>query len=136
MYQNSTIVKIGKEAYEVRYPNVGQQLEIENLKNVLTKGKYREIADTNSRVGQQLLDLVDAVCYFGVLNKEMRERYGLTVAGFEAIGPKEQRALGRAFIKFNNEFLVKVETEINKMLTLEEEDLNEETNGKPNSSGL
>jgi hypothetical protein len=127
MIQTSTTVKIDGIGYTVPYPNVGQQLEIENLKNVLTKGKYAEIASTGSKTGVQLLDLIDAVSYFSVLIPDMKKRLEkLTLAD---IDPVLQRKLSKAFLKFYTTFILKVEAEINKMLD------ESETENEPEPAG-
>jgi hypothetical protein len=113
-YQTTTTVKIDGEVYDVGYPNVGQQLEIENLKNVFTKGRYAQIASTNSKTGIQLLDLVDAISYFSVLIPKLKKTFA--AKKFDEIDVAYQRKLSKAFIKYYNEFVLKVEAEINKDL--------------------
>lgn len=119
MYQDSFKVKIDKDEYLVKYPNVGQQLEIENLKNLLSDGKYSQYAQVGSKTSTQLLDLIDAVSYFHTLIPELKEK--LSVKNFTSIDPVFQKKLSKAFMNFYSNFILKVEEEISKELSEEDE---------------
>lgn len=119
MIQTSTTVKIDGNEYIVHYPNVGQQLEIENLKHFLTKGRYAEIASSGSKTGTQLLDLIDAISYFTVLIPEIKKKF--EKLALVDIDPVLQVRMSKAFLKFYTNFILKVEAEISKMLEEPEE---------------
>lgn len=120
MYQDSFKVKIDKDEYLVKYPNVGQQLDIENLKNLLSNGQYASYAAVGSKTSTQLLDLIDAVSYFSILIPELKEK--LSVKNFTTIDPVFQKKLSKSFLNFHSNFILKVEEEISKELSEEDEE--------------
>lgn len=120
MYQTKFAVKIDKEVYHIPYPNVGQQLEIEGLKELLSAGKYSELARTGSKTAIQLLDLIDAVSYFYTLVPELKAK--LDLKNFTNIDPLFQKKLSKAFIQYNQKFIIPCDLEINKELSEEDED--------------
>lgn len=117
MYQTKTVVKIGPKKYEVGYPNVGQKLDIENLKNILTGGRYGEIGRASTITANKVLDLVDAVSFFSVLIPELRD--AANPDSFTKMDAMVQQRYIKAFTKFYTEFILKVDEEINKMLDAE-----------------
>ena len=118
MYQTTTKVKIDKEIYEVRYPNVGEQLAIESMKELLSNGRYAQLAATGSKTATQLLDFIDAVSYFTVLIPAMKEKIDLK--NFATTDPAFQKRLSKAYLKYYSDFIIPIETEINKEIELEE----------------
>lgn len=120
MYQTTTKVKIEKEIYEVKYPNVGEQLQIESVKELLSNGKYAQLAATGSKTATQLLDFIDAVSYFTVLIPAIKEKIDLK--NFTGADPMFQKRLSKAFFKYYFEFIIPVEIEINKEVELEEKE--------------
>jgi hypothetical protein len=121
MYQTTTKVKIDKEVYDVGYPNVGQQLAIEALKELLSNNKYAQLAATGSKTALQLLDFIDAVSYFTVLIPAIKEKIDLK--NFTSADPVFQRKLSKAYLKYNSEFVIPMEQEINKELELEDSEI-------------
>jgi hypothetical protein len=120
MYQTTTKVKIEKEIYEVKYPNVGEQLQIESVKELLSNGKYAQLANTGSKTATQLLDFIDAVSYFTVLIPAMKEKIDLK--NFTGADPMFQKRLSKAYLKYYSEFIRPLEDEINKELELEDKE--------------
>lgn len=59
--------------FTVKMPNVGQFMEIENLKIALTNGLYGEMVKQNTKLSNMNLDIVDAISNFRVLVPELRE---------------------------------------------------------------
>lgn len=119
-YQEKFKVRIDGIEYLLGYPNVGQQLEIESLKNILSAGNYADYARSGNKTALQLLDLIDAVSYFYVLIPELKEK--IDIKSFANIDPLFQKKLSKAFVKYYNEFIVKIDDEINKVLNNEDDD--------------
>lgn len=114
MYQDKFIINIDDQDYAIGYPNVGQQMEIESMKLLLSANKYAQIGTANSRTGNQLLDLIDAVSYFSVMVPSLKPK--LELKDFAQIDVLFQKKLTKAFYKYNNEFILKVEESIAKLL--------------------
>ena len=58
------LVKIDGNDYIINFPNVGQMIEIEQLKLAYTNGRYIEFAMSNLVNHIFILDFVDAVSYY------------------------------------------------------------------------
>lgn len=69
------LVKINGNSYMVNFPNVGQMIEIEQLKLAYTNGKYIEFAMSNLMNHIFILDFVDAISYFSVLIPELKNDF-------------------------------------------------------------
>jgi len=130
MYQTKTKVKIDKEVYEIGYPNVGQQLDIEAMKELLSNNKYAQLASTGSKTATQLLDYIDAVSNFIVLipaiKEKMTDKDGkINIKAFVETDPNFQKRLSKAYLKYYTEFVIPLEKEINKELDLEDSEESE-----------
>lgn len=68
-----TIKLRGKEVI-ARFPNIGQSLKIEQMKQLLTDGRYAIMAFSGLKSTNRMLDLVDAVCY---LSNVVEDFYGV-----------------------------------------------------------
>ena len=66
MNKSITFLLFG-ENRTIDYPNVGQLLEIESKKMMLSNGTYSELNKTNTTSSKYILDLVDAMAHFTVL---------------------------------------------------------------------
>lgn len=71
------LIKFNGNDYIVKFPNVGQFIDIENTKMVLSNGKYVEMALSVLKIHIFQLDMIDAIAYFSVLCPEMRENLGI-----------------------------------------------------------
>lgn len=58
-------------AHTVKFPNVGQIIEIESLKQALTLNRYGAMAVSGVRSAATALDLVDAISFFQVMCPEI-----------------------------------------------------------------
>jgi len=66
-FKKETTVTINEKKYNVKFPNIGQFLEIEGLKQTLTNGKYAVMTFSGLGSNTKALDLADAIAYFSVL---------------------------------------------------------------------
>ncbi len=57
--------------YTVKFPNVGQTIDIESLKQALTTNRYGAMAMSNVRSMVVALDLVDAISFIQVMCPEI-----------------------------------------------------------------
>lgn len=120
MLQNKTALKIGVKNYEFSYPNVGQTIEIENMKMILSSNTYGDLVKSNHKTAVELLNLIDGVAYFSTLNKDFREDFN--VVEFTTMDIMNQKIIMIAFVKFWK-WLQDIEIEINK-LSSDESDTN------------
>ena len=71
------LVKIDGNDYIINFPNVGQMIEIEQLKLAYTNGRYIEFAMSNLVNHIFILDFVDAVSYLSILIPELKKDLGI-----------------------------------------------------------
>lgn len=54
------------KTFTAKFPNVGQMIDMESLKQALTRGKYGQMAQSGVASAYFALDLVDAIAFFQV----------------------------------------------------------------------
>jgi hypothetical protein len=114
--QTKTNVTIGDTTYSIEYPNVGQVLDIENLKILLSGDMYSSLVKSVHKTGLDLLNLIDGVAYFSVLADGFKKKYD--IEKFTAMGGVEQAQIKQAFVKQFWPWFVKIEQELNKPETV------------------
>lgn len=57
----------------VKFPNVGQLIDIEGLKNALTGGRYGMFAASGIKSMYFVLDMVDAISFFSVMCPQLKK---------------------------------------------------------------
>lgn len=73
--EKQIVLKIkGVGDFPVKMPNVGQFMEIENLKIALTNSNYGDMVRQGTKTSNLNLDLVDSIANFRVLIPELREQ--------------------------------------------------------------
>lgn len=58
--------------YTIKFPNVGQLLDIESLKSALTNGTYGDLVRMNTITANEILDIADSIATFSVLVPEIK----------------------------------------------------------------
>ena len=109
----SVKVTILEQEYELAYPNPGQLLAIESLKQILTANQYGLLIKSQSASANVLLDLVDAFANFTVMCPALKSK--LTLPYFNTIDMVDAAKMRQSFLVYFN-FLKEVETKINLML--------------------
>jgi hypothetical protein len=77
MVSNQKLINFKGNDYIVKFPNVGQLMDIENIKMSLTNGKYVEMAISVLKIHIFQLDMIDAISYFSILCPEMKTNLGI-----------------------------------------------------------
>lgn len=119
MLQTETQVKIGNKNYTFQYPNVGQTLDIESKKSLLSGGTYRELIKSGHKTAVELLNLIDGVAYFSTLSDEFVKDFDV-INKFTTLEPLIQKQIATAFVIYWKWYLG-VEEEINKLTEPEEQ---------------
>lgn len=71
---NNKIISIGGVNHQVKYPTVGQLIEIENKKMLLTGGRYSDYVISGGTKSQEFAsDAVDMLAHFSVLIPALAE---------------------------------------------------------------
>ena len=71
MIERSKKFTIGKKSFVVEFPNVGQILDIESMKQALTNNRYGIMAKSDIKSMYYALDVVDAVSFLTVVAPEV-----------------------------------------------------------------
>lgn len=117
MVNNQKLIKFKEVDYIAKFPNVGQLMDIENIKMSLTNGKYVEMAISVLKIHIFQLDMVDAIAYFSILCPEMKENLGI----------KNWRELDASLAKeltsvYKKQFIPWFKPILDELLKIDEED--------------
>jgi hypothetical protein len=96
-YQSSVPVKIGEETFDVSYPTVGEEFQIETLKMFMTNNTYGDLARSNHTSAVRLLDIVDAIAHFAILIPKIRDIFKLE--DFQNMTPEIRKSYTKAYKK-------------------------------------
>jgi len=97
MLKKSTRVKIENAEYDVKFPTVGQMLDIENMKMSLTDNNYSMLLRSGLKTSFFATELVDAIAHFWILIPELRN--DLTVKHYSDLDPFLAKKLVKVFRK-------------------------------------
>lgn len=67
MIEREVVINYNGKKFTVKFPNVGQIMDIESLKVALTGGKYGTFAASGIKSMYFVLDMVDAISFFSVM---------------------------------------------------------------------
>ena len=67
MIEREIAITYNDKKFIVKFPNVGQLMDIESLKMALTGGKYGTFAASGIKSMYCVLDMVDAISFFSVM---------------------------------------------------------------------
>lgn len=68
---------IGEKSFVVGFPNVGQLIDLESLKQALTSNRYGVMAASGVASMYYALDMVDAIAFFQVCVPEVAKYYNI-----------------------------------------------------------
>jgi len=85
------------QTFEVKFPTVGQTIDIETMKITLSNGIYRQMVSTNSGSGNLALDFIDAIAVFTVLIPELKTH--LKIDNIMNLTPFEMKEMVLAYKK-------------------------------------
>ena len=87
MIERSRKVTVGKKSFVVEFPNVGQILDIESMKQALTNNRYGIMAKSDIKSMYYALDVVDAVSFLTVVAPEVGRHFN--VGNYLALSPEK-----------------------------------------------
>lgn len=85
MQQRQIILKIKEFSYPVKFPNVGQLMDIENMKMSLTNGSYADMIRSGLKSSYFNTEIVDTIAHFWVLLPDLRT--DLAVKSYTELDP-------------------------------------------------
>ena len=68
---------IGEKTFIANFPNIGQIIDIESLKQALTNNRYGQMATSGIASMYYALDLVDAISFYQIVVPEVAKYYNI-----------------------------------------------------------
>lgn len=67
MIEREIVIDYNGKKFNIKFPNVGQMIDIESLKSALTGGKYGSFAASGIKSMYFVLDMVDTIAFLSVV---------------------------------------------------------------------
>lgn len=68
------VITVNENNYKVKFPTVGQFIQIEAQKALLSRNQYGSMITSGTKVAFKALDFVDMLAYFTILIPEMNDK--------------------------------------------------------------
>lgn len=72
MIEREVAINYKGKNFIIKFPNVGQMIDIESMKNALTGGKYGSFAASGIKSMYFVLDIVDTIAFLTVMCPKLR----------------------------------------------------------------
>ena len=69
--------KIGEKKFTDKFPNVGQIIDLESMKQALSGGRYGAMVASGLSTAYYGLDLIDAIAFYQVVTPEVGKYYDI-----------------------------------------------------------
>ena len=69
--------KIGEKKFTAKFPNVGQIIDLESMKQALSGGRYGAMVASGLSTAYYGLDLIDAIAFYQVVTPEVGKYYDI-----------------------------------------------------------
>ena len=70
-------ITIGSRNFIVKFPNVGQLIDLESLKLAMTNNRYGNMAASGIASMYEALDMVDAIAFYTIVVPEVAKYYNI-----------------------------------------------------------
>lgn len=91
MIEREKKVKVGERTFIVKFPNVGQIIDMESLKQALTNNRYGQMAASGVGTMYYALDLVDTMAFFQICIPEYAREFA--IRDYTALSPDKMEML-------------------------------------------
>ena len=78
MIERSKKITIGEKSFIVNFPNVGQMIDIESMKQSLTGNRYGSMASSGIASMYLALDIVDTIAFLTICVPDIAMYYNIT----------------------------------------------------------
>lgn len=112
-------ITIDNQEYIIKFPNVGQILDIESMKTALSSGRYNELVKMNTKSSNWALDIIDSIATFSILIPQLREK--LNVDSYTELDQFEAKKIVKPYIKTYYPFYKEIHEELQKFNEDDEE---------------
>ena len=97
MIERQKKFKIGEHQFIANFPNVGQLIDMESLKQALTNNRYGVMAQSGVASMYDALDMVDAIAFLQVVVPDVA-RY-LNIKNYAELSPERMRQFVDVYTK-------------------------------------
>ena len=77
MIERSKKVTIGEKSFVINFPNVGQMIDIESMKQSLTGNRYGSMASSGIASMYMALDVVDTISFLTICVPDIAKYYNI-----------------------------------------------------------
>lgn len=91
MIERQKKFSIGEKTFTVQFPNVGQLIDLESLKQALTGNRYGVMAASGVASMYYVLDLVDAIAFLQVCVPSVAKYYD--IKNYTTLAPEQLKEL-------------------------------------------
>ena len=78
MIERSKKITIGEKSFIINFPNVGQMIDIESMKQSLTGNRYGSMASSGIASMYLALDIVDTIAFLTICVPDIAKYYNIT----------------------------------------------------------
>lgn len=86
---------IGEKTFIANFPNIGQIIDLESLKQALTGNRYGQMAASGIASMYYALDLVDAIAFYQIVVPEVAKYYD--IRNYASLSVDKSKALVEAY---------------------------------------
>lgn len=110
MIERQKKFSIGDKSFTANFPNVGQLIDLESLKQALTSNRYGVMASSGVASMYYALDMVDAISFLQVCVPSVAKYYD--IKNYTALAPEDIKELVEAYQKELKPWFDKVMAEL------------------------
>ena len=110
MIERQKKFSIGEKTFTCQFPNVGQLIDLESLKQALTNNRYGVMAASGVASMYYALDMVDAISFLQVCVPSVAKYYD--IKNYTALAPEDIKELVEAYQKEVKPWFDKVMAEL------------------------
>lgn len=110
MIERQKKFSIGDKSFTANFPNVGQLIDLESLKQALTSNRYGVMASSGVASMYYALDMVDAISFLQICVPSVAKYYD--IKNYTALAPEDIKELVEAYQKELKPWFDKVMAEL------------------------
>ena len=110
MIEREKMIEVKGSKLRVKFPNVGQLIDMESLKVAISSGRYGQMALAGIKSMTVALDFIDAMVFFSILCPQVKNLYG--VKELTSLDPSEGKELVEIYLRDIRPWYSKIESEL------------------------
>lgn len=131
MIERECSFNVGEKKFTAKFPNVGQLIDLESLKQALTSNRYGVMASSGVSSMYYVLDMVDAIAFYQVCAPSVGKYYN--IQNYASLEPEKLQDLMDAYFKDIKPWFDKSMTELKKIGSNDNNETSTENSAKGES---